>query len=563
VSARCLPRFGLAAALLGLTGCYSGQSGDGGETDGESEGGEDDGDNPGPGDPGVPLCDADSSDVAGPRLLRRLTVPELDASVRSTFGLDAAAWAGPELPPDPAASSGFTNDADRLRVSEAFAGSLQSTAEGVAEQVSEPARLAGLLPCSSQGGSDCAKEFVERYGALLYRRPLTEVELARFADLHAEVSPEEGFAGFVYWATVALMQSPNFVYRSELGDPGGDEGYTLSPYEVATALAYTFTGTQPDAALLEQAAAGGLQTSEAIVAAARALAKDADDRPSAALRARLHAFNRQWLGLSSLANLDKDSTLYPGFTPEVKASMQVELDGFLEQVIFEEGGGVQELLTADHSVLDAALASFYGFGEAGGVSAKPAGWGTGILSLGGVLAAHSTYLATSPTQRGYMVRSKLLCDPPPPPPPDVGDLPEPSATETTRQRYEMHASNPSCAGCHNLMDPIGYGFESLDASGRFRETDNGYAIDNSGSIVGLDGESVDFVGPVELANALAGSDAVAECVTAQMASYAFGLESDNTRCIVDGPAAQVASGELGLVDAFVAFAGTRHFLHRN
>lgn len=528
---------------------------------GETGGGpEDDDDDDGP---AAADCEPGASNVAGPRLLRRLTTDELSASVRAVFGLDEVAWSGPALPPDPAAGSGYTNDADRLRVTEAFAVALETTAQEIATAVRDPARLATLLPCATAGGVDCARTFITTQGAALYRRPLTDEEIGRYLDLYDEVAADEGFDGFVYWATVTLLQSPHFIYRSELGEPDAEGGYTLSPYEVATAVAYTFGGTPPDEALLQLAAAGGLQSSQDVLDAVRAFALDADGKPLPQLRDRLHVFHRQWLGLSGLANAEKDPTLYPGFDGAVKAGMQAELDAFVEQVLFEDGGGASELLTADHSELDAALASYYGFGQAGTASPKPETWGTGVLSLGGVLASHSTYLATSPTQRGFMVRGKFLCTTPPPPPPGVGDLPEPGTTDTTRERYEMHVSSPSCAGCHVLMDPIGFGFESLDASGRYRSDENGFPIDDSGTVVGLGTtEDIPFVGPVELAEALAAAPVVSECVTAQMASFAFGMSTESTECIVDGPAEQMANGEIGMVEAFVAFAGTEHFLHR-
>lgn len=558
--------------LLGGGGCSSTVEATG-ETDAWETNGEDDGSSgetgSGPSDddddedPSAVVCEAGASNVAGPRLLRRLTADEVSVSVRAVFGLDEAAWSGPALPPDPAAGSGYTNDADRLRVTEAFAVALEATAQDVATAVREPGRLAAVLPCSGTGGVDCARTFITTQGAALYRRPLTQDEVERYLELYDEVVADEGFDGFVYWATSTLLQSPNFIYRSELGEPDDQGGYTLSPYEVATAVAYTFGGAPPGPALLELAASGGLQSSPEVLDAVRAYALDADGKPLPHLRDRMHVFHRQWLGLSGLANAEKDPTLYPGFDESVKAGMQAELDAFVEQVLFEDGGGASELLTADHSELDAALASYYGFGEAGTAAPKPETWGTGVLSLGGVLAAHSTYLATSPTQRGFMVRRKFLCTTPPPPPPGVGDLPEPGAAETTRERYEMHVSEPSCAGCHVLMDPIGFGFESLDASGRYRSDENGFPIDDSGTVVGLGmAQDVPFVGPVELAAALAGAPAVSECVTAQMASFAFGMSTESTECIVDGPAEQMVNGEIGMVDAFVAFAGTEHFLHR-
>src|SRR5690606_33667595 len=124
--------------------------------------------------------------------------------------------------------------------------------------------------------------------------------------------------------------------------------------------------------------------------------------------------------------------------------------------------------------------------------------------------------------RGVLVRERFLCHDMPPPPPVVGDLPEPTGNETTRERYEeIHAGNPSCAGCHSLMDPIGFAFEHLDASGRYRETEAGLPIDDSGYLAALGGEDIPFEGPTELAVALAERPEVATCVASYLASYAY------------------------------------------
>lgn len=562
----------LLLGSLALSACSSGYThGDAYDPEDDPAAEEDDADPPPaepPGPASEPLCGDDARDVPGPRLLRRLTTEEFEVSVRQALGLDALAWAGPTLPPDPAAETGFTNDAERLRVTESFAIALEQNAAEVGALVGEPERLAALLPCAAPGGSSddaCADDFLDLYGRRLLRRSLSDAERDRYHDLRADiVAGGEDFGSWVRWTTQTLLQSPNFIYRVELGDrPDDAEGwYDLRPTEVATLLAFTFTGAPPDDALLDDAESGGLDTPEQIAQTAAALARGTDGLPRAGLRERLQTFHRQWLGLSTLTNVQKDPERYPGFTEDVKASMLAEADAFIDRVVLEQGGGVAELLTAGDTELDATLAAYYGFGDGTGLTARPAGWGVGLLSLGAVQATHSTFRATSPTQRGKLVRSRLLCTEPPAPPANVGDLPPIEDTQTTRQRYEAHVSDPSCTGCHLMLDPIGFGLEGIDASGRFRDQENGAPLDLTGSIMGLDGESVDFEGPQELAEALAGAEDPALCLSAQLATFALGLPPEETECIVDTPAELLASGERGIVDVYVEMASVPHFWRR-
>jgi hypothetical protein len=537
--------------------CLAATSGCVGTITGLAGGGDDASD---PSNPDTPrnLCTSGDKDIAGPRLLRRLTSAELTASVRDVFALSAADWSGGSLPTDPAGRNGFTNNADRLTVDSGFAGSLLDTSKQIAGLVSQPQKLAQLLPCSEQGGEACARTFLDTVGRRLYRRPLGDAETARYLELYAKISASGAFSDWVYWATVGLLGSPNFVYRSELGEPAGG-GYQLTGYEVATALAYDLTGHPPSAALLDRAAAGGLGSPEQIAEAARALALDpATGKPRAELRALLLKFTDQWLGLSPLANLQKSPTDFPDFTDEVRASMKQETDAFVSAIVFEQGGGVKELLTSRVSHVDATLAAYYGWNDT-----RPDGWGVGLLAQGSILAINAGNTKTSPTQRGKLVRKKLLCYDVPPPPPVVGDLPQPTGNETTRQRYEdIHAGNPSCAGCHSMMDGIGFGFEHLDASGRYRADEDGLTIDDSGYLRGLESSDIAFQGPADLADKLAARPEPYECAAEYMASFAYGLDHHDTPCLVSSLAEDFRAGKLGIVDFYVKLTATRYFTSR-
>lgn len=505
------------------------------------------------------LCASGERDIAGPRLLRRLTSNELTAGVRAAFGLSAAEWAGPALPADPAGRNGFTNNVDRLVVDDAYAAGLFTTAEAVADAVVAPARLSLVLPCAASGGGEaCARTYLDTIGRRLYRRPLTDDERARFLDLHARVTAQDDFATWVRWATVAMVQSPSFVYRHELGEAAGG-GYRLTGYELATALAFSLTGAPPDDALLDAAGRGELDSPPGVAAAARALALDGSGAVRPAMRAQFLAFTDQWLGLSTLGNLVKSGEDFPDFTAQIRGAMQRETEDFIARVVFEQRGGVADLLTSTESVVAPALATYYGWpATAGGPSVRPDGWGVGLLAQGSLLAINAGNAHTSPTQRGLLVRERFLCGEMPPPPPVVGDIPPPTGAETTRQRYEAHAQG-SCAGCHEMMDPIGFAFEHLDAGGKYRATEAGFPIDATGHLAG---SGVTFDGPVELASVLAAQPETSACVAAFVASYTYGLDHNDTSCLVTSLGDQLARGELGLLDYTLALTTTRHFTER-
>jgi hypothetical protein len=499
------------------------------------------------------LCESGERDVAGPRLLRRLTTPELDATIRNGLGLSAAEWAGPSVPADAAGRNGFTNNVDRLIVDDAYARGLLVTAEQAADATVTPVALARLLPCASSGGEACARTFLETVGRRLYRRPLTEAETARYLGLFARMSGTEDFATWVRWATVAMVQSPHVIYRSELGEADGDH-YTLTSYEIATALAFGLTGAPPDDALLDAAADGALDSPDGVAAAARALAYDDSGAARPAVRETFLSFTDQWLGLSALANVGKSPTAFPGFTADVRAAMRAETDSYLDDIVFDQGGGVAALLTSPLTTSDPTLAAYYG--------PRPDGWGVGLLAEGALLTINASNEFTSPTQRGKLIRERLLCDDMPPPPPVVGDIPPPTGSETTRERYEAHTEYPACAECHVRMDPMGFTFEHLDATGRYRETEGPFPIDDTGSIYGLETDPIDVTGPVELAAALADRPETSACMAAFMSIYTYGLDHHDTTCLVSSLTDRLAAGDLTIADFFVELAATRHFRER-
>jgi hypothetical protein len=514
-------------------------------------------------------CVGVTGEVPGRRLLRRLTGGEFEATVRNAFALTGpAAWAG-LLPPDPAATNGFSNNVERLTIGSEYASAAEDTAKKVADVVAQDAKLAQLLPCVTKGDEACANTYLDNYASKLYRRPLTAEERAGYIALYNKVKQQSDFKTWVYWATTAMLQSPNVHYRSELGDVVNGGRYQLTPYEVASALSFTFTGGPPSAELMQLAATNKLATADQLEAAARTLIFNPDNSIKPAFREIVLTFSEQWLGLTSLENKIKDKTAFPDFVPAVQTSMAEETRRFISSVILDDRGKPADLLTAPYTFVDSTLATYYGFGAAGTNATaftrvnRPAGWGMGLLAQGSLLAVKSGSLSTSPTKRGHLVRTQLLCYAVPPPPDVVPELPEPTAADTTRQRYEkLHAANASCHACHQMMDPIGFGLEHLDASGRFRDKDNKFPIDDSGTILDTTAGDLTFNGADGLAQTVAKLPEASDCLASFIASYSLGVDDHASTCMVRNAATELRTGKITILDYYTRMVRSEHFRTR-
>jgi hypothetical protein len=294
--------------------------------------------------------------------------------------------------------------------------------------------------------------------------------------------------------------------------PGvADEVVPLDNWEMAARLSYFLWRSMPDAELFRAAAAGELTEPANVAAQARQMLGD----PRVA--DTVWSFHEQWLGVKHAAQVEKDSTAFADFTPQIASLMYDETRAFVDYVIWQSDARLPTLLSSNTTFRNAALSAFYGDSNVLGSALEPVSLTErpGILAQGSFLATHAKPTETHPIERGLFVREKLFCQTPPPPPDDVNtDLPPLQPGLTTRERLEQHRADPACAGCHTLFDPIGLGLENYDATGRWRDTDNGDTIDASGTLSGTDVDG-DFVGPVELANRLTQSAQVSDCVMRQ------------------------------------------------
>jgi hypothetical protein len=545
---------GLAIVLVGLAAACGGGggsgSGDGGsDTDGTGGTGDT------VGDDGTP---ADCAELLPARRLRRLTHVEYDRTIRDLVGLDlslAAAFA-----PDNVVD-GYSNDAEALLVSGLLADQYRVAAEAVAEAML--ADLATWLPCDPiAGDAACVEAFVVQFGRRAFRRPVEADELARYTAMHAEMVADDGFEESLRWTIAAMLQSPAFLYRAELGVEQADGTYLLTSHELASALSYLVVGTVPDAALDADADADLLHDPEVLLGhAARLLARE-----DAVMPAR--TFVDAWLRTGLLELATRDPELFPEATADIRAAMRGETSRLVDEAW--RGGSLRDLLLADHSYMTDELAAFYGVAASG--EADAAGYRRtdvvdrygGILTHGSVLLTHSLPQSSSPIHRGLVVRERLLCnDLPPPPPGVVNEAPVIEPGVSTRERYQMHSADPSCAACHDLLDPIGFGFEHYDAVGRWRANDDGAAIDASGAIHG-DGEPVAFDGTDALAQLLAEDPAVHACYAHQWSTFALGglAHDPGLACIAERVEGDLVAADLRLDSTIAALVGAPGFASR-
>lgn len=513
-------------------------------------------------DSGVKSC---AAPAPGPRLLRRLSRSEYDATIHDLFNIGST-W-GASFTSD-IVVNGFDNNAAALRVSPLLADQTRKAAEAIAKAV--VATPGQSLPCDAATGDEaCAEKLIDALGKRAFRRPLTTADHARYLALYALVATDSGFAGGAEAVITAMLQSPSFLYRTELGDaamPAGDGAIKLTPYEVATELSYFLWGTMPDAALFAAADAGELATPAQIEKQARRLLADPRSR------ATIQRFVEAWLEIDRLPNIPKDAATYPELDAAARVAMREETRRFVAHVMEDGTGTLPELLTSSTSYLSPELAKLYGLPapagpkDAGGF-AEVSFAGTaraGILTQGSVITTHSKPSSSSPIHRGKLVRERLLCQPLPPPPAGLIVKPPPiDPALTTRARYAVHATNEPCKSCHRLMDPIGFGFERFDGIGRERDAEAGQKIDASGQILATPGSDGMFDGTVDLAAKLAASPDVHACFATQWVRFAYGMQEDaETACMVAELGQGFEKDGLKIEDLIVALTLAPRFAQR-
>ncbi len=519
-----------------------------------SSGGED----PTDGEPGA-TCEGISP---GASPVRRMTRGEYDNTVRDLLGDKTRP--GRNFPAEEE-SLGFNNNADTLVVVPILAEQYQDAAEKLAEAAVAnhlPALLGGCNP-DSLGEDTCADKFVTSFGPQVYRRPLGAEETATLLAVFDAGREQFDFETGIRLVLTTMLQSPAFLYRVEFGTPvdGETEVRKVAPYELASRLSYFLWGSMPDAALFKAAASGKLETREDVAFQARRLL--ADPRAREAVR----EFHDQWLKLKHIDEVQKDPDQYPDFDPAVLALLRSEAETFIDHVIWDGEGDLNTLLQAPYTFMNADLAKYYDVEGPVSEAFEKVELGpekaSGFLTQGGLMAVLAKANQTSPIHRGKFIRESILCQFIPPPPDNVDITPpEVDPNLPTRDRFLQHSADPFCAGCHSMMDPIGFGFEHFDGIGKWRDVEAGKPIDATGEIISAKVMGA-FDGVPGLATMLVDSPEVEACMTRQWFRFAYGRgETDADDCTLDDLGEEFAASGRNIPDLLVALTQTDAFMYR-
>ncbi len=368
---------------------------------------------------------------------------------------------------------------------------------------------------------DCTRHIVENLASRAYRRPATPRETADLVNLAKLVrdtgdSFEESFRVVLQ----AVLVSPNFLFRVER-DPAAysaKSSYAISPYELASRLSYFLWSSMPDDELMRLAESRELPKPAILTAQVARMLKDSR---SEALTVN---FAGQWLGLRLLDRRKPSPSQFPVVDDELIDAMRRETELFAKAIV-QEDRSVLDFLDGRFSFLNGPLARHYGVPGINGENFQRVEFDgeqrSGVLSQASILTLSSYATRTSPVLRGKWVLDNLLGMPPAPPPPNIPDLPEASlgVEVSLRQRLEQHRVNPSCAVCHDQMDPIGFGLENYDAAGVWRIREGKFPIDSSGRLPG----GAVFHGPKQLKQVLKSQkDLFSRNLTERMLTYALG-----------------------------------------
>jgi hypothetical protein len=404
-----------------------------------------------------------------------------------------------------------------------------------------------------------------------FRRPLSEAEVSRLKGVfdwalnHADLGRfEDGIQVVIETA----LQSPSFLYRLELGDQTPIEGDVVpfTSWEIATKLSYMLWNTMPDAELFAAAEADELVTKEQIATQAMRMLDDERARDA------ISNFHMQWLSLTELDKVTKDSGVYPAFGESLRSLWTEEIEAFVQHAILDGDGSLQTLFTADYSFMNEDLANFYGNDVLDSVEGPEfrqvrldPSRRTGLLTSAGLMAALANSNQSSPVFRGKFVREKMMCDTLPPPPNNLVIVPpELDPSKTTKEQFEEIGANPACSGCHNLMNPIGFIFEHYDGVGQWRDQQNGRTIDAVGEVIRTDDIDGTYDGALEFATALAQSAQVQECVTLQWFRFAYNrTETSEDSCSVEYLNDVFRSSNFDIRSLLVALTQTDAFLYRH
>lgn len=483
----------------------------------------------GPGDtsppdnpPPVNVGECTSATLGKPRVWR-LTHSQL----RNTL-VDGLQFAPPTIDtlPKETRLDGFANQSGKLTVAPLLADYYLRASDELATNVVGRATEFLKCPMANIGTGTCLGDFIKSVGSKMWRRPVTDAEVAKLTALYTKTVPTAGGPDVgVKNIVQALFMSPNFLYRTEVGNTtaAGQVTY-LTDYELASALSYMFWDSPPDKTLYDLAAAGQLRDKKVLLEQARRL------WTAAKTPAALNVFMQQWLQIEELMGADKDAMAYPLYNKMVAADLLEESRMFLNSVVFDPKGdkSFKTLFTANYGFVNSRTAPIYGATASSATLVKTNLNGAqrrGLLTLGAFMAAHADGDDTGVVSRGRYFREEILCDhvPPPDPKDAVFDPQKIRPDMTNRERLMAHTTTPVCHACHQLFDGLGFAMENYDPIGKWRDTDKGKMIDPTGTIpLPSNGQELAFSNFIDLVDKLSATTDLYSCFSSQYLSYATG-----------------------------------------
>ena len=463
----------------------------------------------------------------GPPLARRLRPDQYRRVIADVFGPTIKIEG--RFEPDVRDDGLFAVGVGHVGVTSTGMEQFDAMARGIAAQVVSEEHRGTLIPCKPQSDAapddGCAAQFFAEAGALLYRRPLSAEELREALSLAASAAQSlRSFYSGMQISLAGMLESPQFLFRQEVAepDPHHPGTYRLDAYSKASQLSFFLWNAGPDARLMAAARTGKLETQSGLADEVERMLQ------SPRLEAGVRAFFADMLQFDLFDTLAKDAQIYPKWTAQVAKDAQEQTLRSVVDLLLTRRGDYRDLFTTRETFLTPLLGSIYGVpvAQSAMTPQQPYEFPEGDPRAG--LHAHASFVAlhsheglSSPTLRGKALRELLLCEPVPAPPGNVNfataqDTHNPNF-KTMRERLTAHRTDPTCAGCHKLMDPMGLALENFDSDAGYRSAENGQPLDTRGELDGTE-----FAGAAGLGRALHGNPATGPCFVRRLYSYATG-----------------------------------------
>jgi len=461
----------------------------------------------GPASPGAPAV---PGGITSPATGQRMTDRQYLNVITDLFGVDAASIAS-QMPIDPKLE-GFRNAGSVLLPSDLRIEGYANLADFVVGKIDWVKQLGADGVCADLGGK-CQQDFLARMGRRLFRRPLTDEQVKRFAPIFDQVKTEgDDFATAASLTARAMLQSPEFIYRLERGGTHWDN------YDLATRLSFLVWNSVPDDALLDSAVRADFATAGIDGQIDRMIH---DPRAKRALR----DYVDDWLDADKLLRTGRDNMMFPLFSAALASDMREEIHRLFERIVWTEDSDLLGLLTTDKTVVTPGLAKLYGLPAPAGTGFSEVSLAgnpnrQGLLTFGGVLTVTSVGSAgSSIVDRGVFVGRNLLCLNLPEPPSNVPMLPDETVGASERNRLAAHRVDPACGACHSQIDPLGIGFEQYDAIGNLQAKDaHGNALTGEGTVT-VAGKELAFKNMREYVAAVSQSPDLQTCLVKKVVQY--------------------------------------------